>query len=218
MEFSNELVKASAKFFPLRYRRSSFRFKCPRNDFRAKKGYNKPPMGRFVIAQYMGYVWAKKKGVINNDLCKALGYGLALIPNCVKKGWGMSWGESKYGRGHPSGLPKSGEIYAEHIIQNAEDLKKYPIETMGKWAFVIDKEQNRICSAKFHYQGKIEWWSAKNFDNYSQGKISGKQAQKLLDLIKKEWQNLEAKDLNYKYNRDYKFFWQHWMDRFGNQL
>lgn len=217
MEFSNELIAVSKRYFPLRARYSSRFVKKPaRTQFRAKKGYGKPPMGRFVIAQYMAYVWAKKKGIENEDLAKALGYGVALIVNCVKKaGWKMGWGESKYGKfGHPSGLPKIGETYEEQIIQNAEDMNRYPIISLGRWDFVIDKTQNRICSAKFRYKGKIEWWNANDFEKYG-NKISESQKAKLLELIKKEWENLSADEISYNYCKRYAGFWQFYMDKFG---
>ena len=122
MNFSNELIKVLKRDFPLRYQKPAFRFKPARIDFKAINGYK---INRFPIACALGYKWAKKQYPDYSDnLCQAIGYGISLMPNCVKRGWAMGWGKS----GHPCRVErKLGLTNEERVIQNAEDLKKFKI-------------------------------------------------------------------------------------------
>jgi len=213
MEFSNELIKVLKRDFPLRYKPSFYRkpkFVGQSSDKNSDKNYT---INRFPIACVLGYKWAKKQCPdFSDNLCQAIGYGISLMPNCVKRGWAMGWGKS----GHPCRVErKLGLTNEERVIQNAEDLKKFKIVSFSRWNFIVDFENNRICGADMR---TLEWWDVKNYQRAVIDKMSKNQLINLYSWIDKEFSNMSAEQIGYSYSKQYKSFWQQTMDRLRTKL
>jgi hypothetical protein len=155
-------------------------------------------VNRFPIACILGFKWAKKRG-LDDELAKAIGYGISLAPNIARKG-------SMFGMTRERGVWQSKGGLEERNLDKLEG-KFDEVLTFGNWDFV--RKGEKICLARMR---KLEWWNAENYNRAIRSKLSPEEIDRAYKIVNELWKDLSADEINYRYAKNYKTFWQKSMD------
>lgn len=171
-------------------------------------------INRFPIACALGYKWALKRG-FDNELAKCIGYAISLAPNIARNGSkaGIPYETTKGFVGQKGFIKATAE---DNLLENGLKLgKDFDTITFGRWDFTINFKNKEITMSRLR---KPQWWNEWKYHISVEMKLTKEELKRLYSLIDQEFKDLSADEINYKYSKSYKAWWQDLMDRLRNQL
>ena len=202
MEFSSDLIRVLEKEYPLK--------EIPIERVKVKPIKK---AGRFPICCALGYYLAKRKWNYPDKILRALGYGLSLAPNIARAGWKRGM---RFYHGTPVALRGNATIENEDrmLDMGYKIGEDYDVISFFRWDFIVNFRDEAVTLARMR---KLEWWTAEKYDSYL-GRFTPAQKKRLFSEIEKELGAMKWEQIDYKYCKSYKTFWQPLMDRLREKI